>query len=122
MLTEVQIALIGIVATGILWALKMWRAAGGQEISPGVLKWILFLISIGMAVAFALPILPAFPALVGDPAEVSVLIVTWLGAIVSMAATVLGFATAVYLVLTKGVLGNAVARKLEAAKLKEIPF
>ena len=112
MLTEVQIALIGVVVTGILFGLKMWRAAGGEEISAGVLKWILFVISIGMSIFFAIPVLPAFPVLVGDPTVISTAVVIWIGALASMAATVLGFATAIYLVLTQGVMGNAVARKL----------
>lgn len=115
MLTEVQIALIGFVATGVLWAMKMWAAGGGQEIPSVVLKWILFVISVVMSIIFALPVLPAFPVLVGDPAEVANLVVVWLGAILSMGATVLGFATAIYAVLTKGVLANAVKRRLFAS-------
>jgi hypothetical protein len=115
MLTEVQIALIGFVATGVLWAMKMWAAGGGQEIPSVVLKWILFVISVVMSIVFALPILPAFPVLVGDPGAIANLVIVWLGAILSMGATVLGFATAIYQVLTKGVLANAVKRRLFAS-------
>jgi hypothetical protein len=119
MLTEIQVALIGIVATGVLWGLKMWNAAGGEEISSGVLKWILFVLSVGMSIFFALPVLPAFPVLAGDPSAISTAIVVWLGAVINMGATVLGFATLVYAVLTKGVLGNAVKRKFLAARARQ---
>jgi len=115
MLTEVQIALVMVVVTGILFALKMWRAAGGTEISNGTLKWILFLIALPIAWFFALPVIPAFPALVGEPDVISVLLITWIGSVASMGATFLGFATLVYAVLIKGVLGNAVKRKLFAS-------
>lgn len=120
MLTEVQIALIGVVVTGVLFALKMWRAAGGQEISTAALKWILFVLSIAMAVFFVLPVFPSFPVLTGDPAEVTSAVVVWVGALVSMGATILGFATLVYAVLTKGVLDNMVARKLDFYRMNKI--
>lgn len=114
MLTEVQLTIISLVVAAILWALKMWRAAGGQEVSDTVLKWILFVVAGVMAFIFAVPTLPVFPALVGDPAVITNAVIVWLGAVISMAATLLGFATAIFLVLTQGVIGNQIKRKLFA--------
>ena len=114
MLTEPQLTIISLVVAAILWVLKMWRAAGGQEITDTVLKWILFVFAGVLAFIFAVPVIPAFPAMVGDPTVITNAVVVWLGAVVSMAATLLGFATAIFLVLTKGVIGNQIKRKLFA--------
>jgi hypothetical protein len=120
MLTEPQLTIISLVVAAILWVLKMWRAAGGQEISDTVLKWILFAFAGILAFVFAVPAIPVFPALVGDPTVITNAVVAWLGAVVSMAATLLGFATAIFLVLTQGVIGNMVKKTLlKALKAKK---
>jgi hypothetical protein len=115
MLTEPQLTIISLIVAAILWVLKMWRAAGGQEISDTVLKWILFVFAGVLAFIFAVPVIPVFPAMVGDPAVITNAVIVWLGAVVSMAATLLGFATAIFLVLTQGIIGKQIKNKIFAS-------
>ena len=114
-LTEVQIALIGIVALVIVQGLRLWKATTGTEFEQVTLTWIMFGIAVVLAYFFAAPAIPAFPVLAGDPTVIVGALFGWLATVVTVGAAILGFATLVYAVLEKAVMQNMVKKTLMKA-------
>jgi len=106
--TEVQLFLIGIAASVIIWLVKFWRGQGGS-INPGWLTAGVYLVSLVLAWFFAPVALPPFPPFV-DLASFVPAFLGWLGELLIPLSAFVGFATLVYNVLLKQVLDNVGAR------------
>jgi hypothetical protein len=95
--TETQILYIGIVAVIVTQALKyLFATQWGKKIDR---KWVtvgLFVIALILAYLWAAPLLPAWPALMDDPGLYAIEIIGWIGKLVLVASTVIGFAKLIY--------------------------
>jgi len=99
MLTEVQLIVIGLVASLIVWLLKLANA----DASSGWLTVAVYAVSLGLAWVFAPLVLPPFPACVDVAACVSD-VVAWVGDLLVPISAFVGFATLIYNTLLKTIL------------------
>jgi len=107
-LTEVQLFVIGTVASVLVWLVKFIRSRWG-EINPGWLTAFVYVASGLLAFFFAPLVLPPWPAFV-DLATFVPALLGWFGALLVPLSGFVGFATLVYNVLLKQVLDAAGAR------------
>jgi hypothetical protein len=103
MLTEIQLFVIGTVASAIVWVLKFYKG----QLSPGWLTGGVYVVSFVLAWFFAPLALPAFPPFV-DLASFVPALLGWVGDLLIPLSAFVGFATLVYNVLLKSVLDNYV--------------
>ena len=105
-ITPDQVILIGFIAAGIAQAIKLIAAASGKTIGRKWVTGILFALSIGIAVLWSSSILPPFPDFATIPPDPSIqvgAVIVWLGQIIAVSASVIGFATAIYNLLLQKV-------------------
>jgi len=107
-LTEVQLFMIGTVASVIVWIVKFVRAKGGS-IHAGWLTAGVYVVSGILAWFFAPLVLPALPPFV-DLASFVPAFLQWIADLLIPLSTFVGFATLVYNVLLKQVLDAAGVR------------
>ncbi len=108
--------LIGIVASVIVYAVNFYQRKQGVEVSRKVLTAVLYVVSLGLVLAFGkfdLPVFPALPFLGTEPVEVLSALIVSLGLIIGYAGqwltvltAVTGFAFAPYNLLYKQVLAR----------------
>ena len=113
-LTEVQLFLIGAVASVIVWLVKFIRSRWGS-IPAGWLTGAVYLVSAVLAWIFAPLALPALPPFV-DLASFVPAFLQWFAELLVPLSAFVGFATLVYNILLKQVLDNAGARFKARAK------
>jgi len=107
-LTEVQLFLIGAVASVIVWVVKFVREQGGA-INAGWLTAGVYVVSAALAYFFAPVVLPPLPPFV-DLATFIPAILQWFGDLLVPLSAFVGFATLVYNVLLKQVLDSTGAK------------
>lgn len=116
-ITAEQGLLIGVIAAIIAQLVKLWAAKSGKAIPQLILSLVIFVVSLVLAYLWARPAIPAWPAPVADPMAYALLIVGWIGQLIVLAGTLLGFAKVVYDLLLKTVfeklnIGNSKADAL----------
>jgi hypothetical protein len=103
-MTEIQLFVIGAVASVIVWVLKMSKVT----VKSSWLTVLVYVVSLLLAFAFAAPALPLFPAFV-DLASFVPLFIAWVGELLVPISAFVGFATLVYNTLLKQVLDKYAA-------------
>ncbi len=111
-LTEVQLVYLGIIASGLLWFLRLLAARGYQP-KKEIVAIGLYVISFGLAVVFMPVNFPAFPPFVDAPSFVGALL-TWIALLLALASPVVGMAYLIYNILLKRVLEALYARAVKA--------
>ncbi len=99
MLTDMQLIVIGIVASAIVWTLKLTQA----KLSAGWLSALVYVVAAALAYIFVPVALPAFPPFT-DLATFIPAVIAWVGALLIPLSAFAGFATLVYNVLLKTIL------------------
>ena len=107
-MTEVQLFVIGTVATVLVWFVKFIRGQFG-DIPAGWLTVFVYVASGALAWLFAPLALPALPSFV-DLASFAPAFLAWVGDLLVPLSAFVGFATLVYNVLLKQVLDGAGAK------------
>ena len=108
-INEVMLFIIGIAATVIVWGIKLYRTRSGGEVSTVFLQWLVYVVSLGLALAFQLPVLPAV-SFVGGPIEIVGAAFEWVGALIAPIAPAFTFATLLYSTLLKLVMDKLEAK------------
>ena len=101
-LTEGQLVVIGLVASAVLWVLRVLVSYGYQP-PKEVVAIGLYVISFALAVGFTALTLPPFPPFTDAPSFVGALL-TYAGSLLALASPVAGMAYLIYNVLLKRVL------------------
>lgn len=99
MLTEVQYFVIALVASVIVYVLKLAKVTE----KPGWLTVLVYIISFGLAALFARPAFPTFPTCT-EPAVCSQAFLDYAYAWLAILSSLVGFATLLYNALLKSVL------------------
>lgn len=107
-LTEGQVILVGLLASALLWVLRLIVQAGYQP-SKEVVAVALYVVSFGMALLFKQFALPPFPAFADAPTFVGALL-AYVGTLLTLASPVAGLAYLIYNLLLKRVLEGVRAR------------
>lgn len=107
-LSEWQLMLVGVVASAVLWVLKLLVAKGYQP-KKEVVAIALYVISFGMALWFGAIVIPGFPPFNDAPSFVGALL-NYIGQLLALASPVAGLAFLIYNVLLKRVLEGGLAR------------
>lgn len=102
MLTEAQLVVIGLVASGVLWALRV-LIARGVHLTKEAVATALYVISFSLAVGFTSLTFPGFPPYTDPPSFIGALL-TWIGSLLALASPVAGMAYLIYNLLLKRVL------------------
>ena len=102
-LTALQLMIIGAIAAVIAQLVKLWAAKSGKAVPQLILSLVIFGVSLVLAYLWARPAIPAWPAPVADPMAYALLIIGWIGQLIVLAGTLLGFAKVVYDSLLKTV-------------------
>jgi hypothetical protein len=110
-LPEGQLMIIGIVASTILWLLKV-LVSKGYDPSKEVVAIALYVISFVLAVVFTPIAMPSFPPFTDAPTFISALL-TYIGLLSAVASPIVGLAYLIYNVLLKRVLESAKAAVLK---------
>lgn len=105
-LTEWQMILVGILASALLWILRLLTAKGWAP-SKSTVAIALYVISFGLAAVFAGPALPGFPPFSDAPTFVAALF-AWIGQLLALASPIAGLAYLIYNILLKKVLEGLV--------------
>ena len=92
---------IGAVAAVIAQLVKLWAAKSGKQVPQLLLSLVIFVVSLVLAYLWARPAIPAWPAPVPDPMVYALLILGWIGELIVLAGTLLGFAKVIYDLLFK---------------------
>ena len=103
-MTEIQLFVIGAVASVIVWVLKTAKVT----VKSSWLTVLVYAVSLVLAFAFAAPALPLFPAYV-DLASFVPLLLAWIGDLLVPLSAFVGFATLVYNSLLKQILDKYAA-------------
>ena len=107
-MTEVELFVIGAVASVLVWLVKFIRSRWGS-IGTGWLTAFVYVVSAGLAFFFAPLALPSLPPFV-DLATYVPAFLAWVGDLLVPLSAFVGFATLVYNVLLKQVLDGVGAR------------
>lgn len=99
MLTEVQLMVIAVVASLIVWLLKLAKA----DASSGWLTVAVYGVSLALAWVFAPLALPPLPAC-GEISTCVIDVVAWVGELLVPISAFVGFATLIYNTLLKSIL------------------
>lgn len=99
MLTDVQLMAIAVVASVIVWLLKLAKA----NVASGWLTVAVYVVSAVLAFLFAPVAVPAFPAYV-DLVSFVPAFIAWIGALLVPLSAFVGFATLIYNALLKAIL------------------
>ena len=102
-LSEVMLFIVGIAASLIVWAVKVYQSRSGKNVSTAVLQWGVYGVSLALAVVFQLPVLPDV-VFAGSPVEIVGAAFEWVGALLASIAPAFTFATLLYTTLLKQVL------------------
>lgn len=95
--TDIQVMYIGVVSVVVAQVLKFLIASKwGAKLDRKYVTVGLFVIALILAYLWAGPLLPAWPALIEDPGLYAVAIIGWIGRLVLVASTVIGFAKLIY--------------------------
>lgn len=111
-LSEVHLFVIGLVATGLIWAVKFWREQSGKPIPSGWLTAGVYVVSFGLALAFGLPAIPPFGPF-NDPISFVAACLQWLTDFLVIIGPFVGFATLIYNALLKKVL-DGIGEQIQA--------
>ena len=106
-LTEVQLFILGLVATVIVWLVKVVRARAGKDIPSGWLTTGVYVVSFVLALLFGLPALPAWPA-IGGPVDFVAALLQWVNDFLINVGPIVALATLLYNALLKKVLDRLV--------------
>lgn len=101
-LTEWQVILLGMVASVIVWVLRLLASKGWQP-SKAVVAVFLYIVSLVLSVAFSPVTFPQFPPFNDAPSFVAALL-QFIGALLTIGAPVTGFAFLIYNFLLQRVL------------------
>ena len=107
-INEVMLFVIGLVASIIVWGVKVYQSKSGKDVPTSVLQWLVYGVSLVLALVFQLPVLPAVSFL-GSPVEIIGAAFEWVGALLVSIAPAFTFATLVYSTLLKQVLEKVVS-------------
>ena len=101
-LNEWQLILVGLIASAVLWVLRLLVSKGYQP-KKEVIAVALYVISFFVAVGFTAVTIPAFPPFTDAPSFVASLLL-WIGQLLAVASPAAGMAFLIYNVLLKRVL------------------
>jgi len=107
-LSEGQLMIVGIVASAIVWLLKV-LAQRGYNPPKEIVAIALYVVSFVLAVLFTPITIPSFPPFTDAPTFVTAL-VNYIGQLLALAAAPVGIAYLIYNVILKRVLDAARAR------------
>lgn len=110
--TEAQVILIGIVASAVLYVLRLIAASTQWSPNKAQVSIALYVISFCMAIWFSGAVLPTFPLFVDAPTFVSALL-NYIGSLLALASPIAGFAYLIYNVLLKRVFDAAAAQVIK---------
>ena len=113
-LSETQLVYIGIVASALLWVLKLIVSRGYQP-KREVIAIALYVVAFCMAILFTPITIPSFPPFSDAPSFVGALL-TWIVLLVALASPVAGMAFLIYNILLKRVLESVANRVAQAFK------
>lgn len=108
-MSETQIILIGLVATGITWLLKVAASYANYKPSRVVINVVLYVVSAILAVAWSGAVVPSFPPFDSNIGAFVGLLWQYLNAWIALAAPVLGTASLIYNLLYEKVVVPAFA-------------
>ena len=109
-MTEIQLFVIATIATALVYVVKVLAEKGGLTVPRGWLTVILFAVSLGLALAWQLPVFPMFPLFGGEVAEYAGVLVTYFIRCLEAISPLVAFATLIYNVLGKRVFEGIGAR------------
>lgn len=116
-LTEVQMYVIGVFASALVYVLKVVMAKFPQwTIKREWLTALLYVVSGGLALMWSGFVLPAFAAF-SDPITFVSALLGWLSAVLVALGPAVGFATLIYNIFLKKVLDSAAAKMLPRASV-----
>ena len=110
-MTEIQLFVIGAVASVIVWVLKISKVT----VKSSWLTVLVYAVSLGLALAFAPLVLPVLPVFT-DLATFIPLLLVWIGDLLVPLSAFVGFATLIYNTLLKQVLDKYAAPLFFRAK------
>ncbi len=111
-LTEVQLVYLGIIASGLLWFLRLLAARGWQP-KKEIVAIALYVISFVMAIIFMPVTFPPFPPFADAPSFVGALL-TWIALLLALASPIAGMAYLIYNILLKRILEALYAQAVKA--------
>jgi hypothetical protein len=118
MLSEIQFYVIAVVASALVYGIKLLAAAKVQ-LHRGWLTAIVYLVSGGLAYAWSAVAFPLFPAWGGELGAFVPALFVWFTDLLVAVGPMVAFATLIYNALLAKVLDDAVARFLPAPKKKK---
>lgn len=118
-LSDVQLVYIGIVASALLWVLRLIVARGYQP-KREVIAVGLYVVAFFMAILFTPISFPSFPPFSDAPSFVGALL-TWIVLLVGLASPVAGMAFLIYNILLKRVLESIAGAVAQAFKPAVVP-
>ena len=101
-LTESQLVVIGLVASAVLWIVRV-LASRGYQFSREAVAIVLYVISFFLAIGFTPIVFPPFPPFTDAPSFIGALL-AYAGLLLAIASPVAGMAYLIYNVLLKRVL------------------
>ncbi len=113
-LSDVQLVYIGIVASALLWVLKLIVARGYQP-KREIIAIALYVVAFFMAILFTPITFPSFPPFSDAPSFVGALL-AWIVLLVGLASPVAGMAFLIYNILLKRVLESIASAVTQAFK------
>ena len=116
-LTGEQVILIGVVASIVVQMVKLAAGWFGISLHRKGITFVLFGISLILAVLFVRPAVPAWPVLSADPGAAALLIAAYLTDWIALLSAIVGFAVVIYNILLQKVfdaLGLAVVKEEQA--------
>lgn len=111
MLTDIQLLIIATIGSIIVWGVKLAKA----DVHAGWLTTGVYVVSFGLAYAFAPLALPPIPPFV-DLASFIPAFMAWFGALMVPLSALVGFATLVYNALLKAILDSYLKPLLSKTK------
>jgi len=102
-ISEVTLFVIGLAASIIVWGIKTYQIKSGKDIPTVILQWLVYGVSLVLALIFQLPVLPEISFL-GSPVEIIGAGFAWIGALLTSIAPAFTFATLVYTTLLKSIM------------------
>lgn len=96
-----QIAILGFVALVLIQVIKLIVAKSGTALSYKVLIWMLYAISVVMALIFMAPSMPPLPVFAGEPGVIVVAVLNYAGVWIVFVGGIAGTAGLVYDVIAK---------------------
>ena len=108
------LAILGILASVIVWVLREAFVKKGQEVPLYVYNIVLGAVALGLSLAFGPVVLPPFPSHDGSVLGILSAILVFVGELLPILVAVVGFAKIIYEVILRKVL-EGLGKRIEKA-------